>query len=131
MLHNWPTFVEESFSTSSTSAYSRMKLRISKSHPSPPPPLKKKKKKKKESFLLQDRGTFSHTFAACGALHFEEYRRDGRAASGPVVWGVEVQLGAQLPVRPRAGEGIPGRGLETWRRRARQWRSDGKDGRGR
>lgn len=85
------------------------------------------KKTNKKTKLLLDWGTF---FSSSLNLHFEEYRRDGRVSSGPVVWGVEVQLGAQLPVGPRAAEGVPGRRLEPWRRRARRRMSHGEAGRG-
>lgn len=76
-----------------------MKLRFFESHP--------------ESFILMDRGTFSHAFMACRVLHFEEYRWDGWAASGPVVWRVQTQRGAALGVHPRDAVGIPVRRFET------------------
>lgn len=41
-----------------------------------------------------------------------------------------MQLGVQLPVRPRAAEGVPGRRLEPWRRRMRHRSSHGEAGQG-
>lgn len=76
-----------------------MKLRLLESHPEP--------------LILKDRGTFSHSFMASRVLHFEKYRWDGWAASGPIIWRVQTQRGAALGVHPWDVEGIPVRGFET------------------